>query len=49
MLKEDVLMFEKVGCFVVVIEKIFVKFVEEVVKSISIFVIGIGVGGGVDG
>jgi len=48
-LKEDALMLEKAGCFAVVIEKIPAKLAEEVAKSISIPVIGIGAGGGVDG
>ncbi|MCB0457442.1 MAG: 3-methyl-2-oxobutanoate hydroxymethyltransferase [Flavobacteriaceae bacterium] len=48
-LKEDALMLEKAGCFAVVIEKVPAKLAEEVAKSISIPVIGIGAGGGVDG
>lgn len=48
-LKEDALMLEKAGCFAIVIEKIPAKLAEEVAKSISIPVIGIGAGGGVDG
>jgi 3-methyl-2-oxobutanoate hydroxymethyltransferase len=48
-LKEDALMLEKAGCFAIVIEKIPAKLASEVAKSISIPVIGIGAGGGVDG
>lgn len=48
-LKEDALMLEKAGCFAIVIEKVPAKLAEEVAKSISIPVIGIGAGGGVDG
>ncbi len=48
-LKEDALMLEKTGCFAVVLEKVPAKLAEEVAKSISIPVIGIGAGGGVDG
>lgn len=48
-LKEDALMLEKVGCFALVLEKVPAKLAEEVAKSISIPVIGIGAGGGVDG
>ncbi|MNL71174.1 3-methyl-2-oxobutanoate hydroxymethyltransferase [compost metagenome] len=42
-------MLEKVGCFAVVLEKIPADLAEKVAKSISIPVIGIGAGGGVDG
>jgi len=42
-LKEDALMLEKSGCFAIVLEKI------PVAKSVSIPVIGIGAGDGVDG
>ena len=40
---------EEAGCFALVLEKIPAKLAEEVAKSISIPVIGIGAGGGVDG
>ncbi|MEZ4858763.1 MAG: 3-methyl-2-oxobutanoate hydroxymethyltransferase [Flavobacteriaceae bacterium] len=48
-LKQDALMLEKAGCFAVVIEKVPAKLASAVAKSISIPVIGIGAGGGVDG
>ena len=48
-LLEDALMLEKIGCFAVVLEKVPAKLAEKVAKSISIPVIGIGAGGGVDG
>lgn len=48
-LLEDAKMLEKVGCFAVVLEKIPAHLAEKVAKSISIPVIGIGAGGGVDG
>jgi 3-methyl-2-oxobutanoate hydroxymethyltransferase len=40
---------EESGCFALVLEKIPAKLATEVAKSISIPVIGIGAGGGVDG
>ncbi len=48
-LKKDALMLEKAGCFALVLEKIPAKLAEEVAKSVSIPVIGIGAGAGVDG
>ena len=48
-LKEDALMLEKAGCFGIVLEKIPAKLAEEVAKSVSIPIIGIGAGAGVDG
>ena len=42
-------MLEKLGCFALVLEKIPAALAEKVAKSISIPVIGIGAGGGVDG
>ncbi|MGB0981226.1 MAG: 3-methyl-2-oxobutanoate hydroxymethyltransferase [Winogradskyella sp.] len=48
-LKEDALMLERAGCFGIVLEKIPAKLAEEVAKSVSIPVIGIGAGNGVDG
>jgi 3-methyl-2-oxobutanoate hydroxymethyltransferase len=48
-LKKDALMLEKAGCFALVLEKIPAQLAEEVAKSISIPVIGIGAGAGVDG
>lgn len=48
-LKEDALMLEKIGCFGIVLEKIPAALAAEVAKSVSIPVIGIGAGNGVDG
>ena len=48
-LKKDALMLEKAGCFALVLEKIPAQLAQEVAKSISIPVIGIGAGAGVDG
>lgn len=48
-LKEDALMLEKAGCFAIVLEKIPAKLAKEVADSVSIPVIGIGAGDGVDG
>jgi 3-methyl-2-oxobutanoate hydroxymethyltransferase len=48
-LLEDAKMLERIGCFAVVLEKIPAHLAEKVAKSISIPVIGIGAGGGVDG
>lgn len=48
-LMEDAKVLEESGCFALVLEKIPAKLAEEVAKNISIPVIGIGAGGGVDG
>jgi len=48
-LLEDALMLERLGCFALVLEKVPAALAEKVAKSISIPVIGIGAGGGVDG
>lgn len=48
-LKDDALLLEKAGCFAIVLEKIPAKLAKEVAKSVSIPVIGIGAGNGVDG
>lgn len=48
-LKEDALLLEKLGCFAIVLEKVPAKLAQEVAESISIPVIGIGAGSGVDG
>ncbi|MCZ8285426.1 MAG: 3-methyl-2-oxobutanoate hydroxymethyltransferase, partial [Bacteroidia bacterium] len=48
-LMADAKVLEESGCFALVLEKIPAKLAEEVAKSISIPVIGIGAGGGVDG
>lgn len=45
----DAQMLEEIGCFALVLEKIPAQLAEKVAKSISIPVIGIGAGGGVDG
>ncbi len=46
---EDAKILEKVGCFALVLEKIPAKLAENVAKELTIPVIGIGAGGGVDG
>ncbi|PRZ21692.1 3-methyl-2-oxobutanoate hydroxymethyltransferase [Flavobacterium granuli] len=46
---EDAKLLERLGCFALVLEKIPADLAEKVAKSISIPVIGIGAGGGVDG
>ncbi len=46
---EDARILEKSGCFALVLEKIPAKLAEKVAKEITIPVIGIGAGGGVDG
>ncbi|RPD91204.1 3-methyl-2-oxobutanoate hydroxymethyltransferase [Aureibaculum marinum] len=48
-LKEDAKLLEELGCFALVLEKVPAKLAKEVAESISIPVIGIGAGGGVDG
>ena len=48
-LKSDAKMLEKMGCFAVVLEKVPAELAKEVAESISIPVIGIGAGNGVDG
>lgn len=48
-LMEDAKLLENLGCFALVLEKIPAHLAEKVAKSISIPVIGIGAGGGVDG
>lgn len=48
-LKKDALLLEKLGCFSLVLEKVPAKLAQEVAESVSIPVIGIGAGGGVDG
>src|SRR6478752_5205520 len=47
-LVEDAILLEQLGCFALVLEKIPADLAEKVAKSISIPVIGIGAGGGVD-
>jgi len=48
-LKKDALLLEKLGCFAIVLEKVPAKLAQEVAESLSIPVIGIGAGAGVDG
>jgi 3-methyl-2-oxobutanoate hydroxymethyltransferase len=48
-LKEDAILLEELGCFALVLEKVPAKLAKEVAESISIPVIGIGAGNGVDG
>lgn len=48
-LLEDAKMLERLGCFAIVLEKIPAHLAQKVAESISIPVIGIGAGGGVDG
>lgn len=48
-LKADALMLEKAGCFALVLEKVPARLAKEVAASLSIPVIGIGAGKGVDG
>ncbi len=48
-LMEDAKILEKLGCFAIVLEKIPAELAKKVAESISIPVIGIGAGGGVDG
>lgn len=46
---EDAHLLEEIGCFALVLEKIPAKLAERVAKEVSIPVIGIGAGSGVDG
>ena len=48
-LLEDAKLLEQYGCFAIVVEKIPAALATKVAKSVSIPVIGIGAGGGVDG
>ena len=48
-LMEDAKLLEQLGCFALVLEKVPASLAEKVAQSISIPVIGIGAGGGVDG
>ena len=48
-LMEDSLLLERLGCFAIVLEKVPAKLAEKVAKSLTIPVIGIGAGNGVDG
>ena len=48
-LLQDAKLLEKVGCFALVLEKVPAKLAEKVAKNLTIPVIGIGAGNGVDG
>jgi 3-methyl-2-oxobutanoate hydroxymethyltransferase len=48
-LMEDALMLERIGCFALVLEKVPAELAKKVAEAISIPVIGIGAGNGVDG
>ena len=48
-LKEDAKLLEQLGCFALVLEKVPAKLAQEIAETLSIPVIGIGAGGGVDG
>jgi len=48
-LLEDAKMLEKIGCFGIVLEKIPAELAKKVAESVSIPIIGIGAGNGVDG
>ena len=48
-LKQDALLLEKAGCFAIVLEKVPAKLAQEVAKSLTIPVIGIGAGNAIDG
>ncbi len=48
-LVEDAKLLEEIGCFAIVLEKIPAELAARVVKEVSVPIIGIGAGGGVDG
>ena len=48
-LLQDALMLEKLGCFAIVLEKVPAKLAQKVADALTIPVIGIGAGNGVDG
>lgn len=48
-LKKDALMLEKLGCFALVLEKVPAALAQEIAESLTIPIIGIGAGSGVDG
>jgi 3-methyl-2-oxobutanoate hydroxymethyltransferase len=48
-LVKDAMLLEKVGCFAIVLEKIPAELAKRVAESVSIPIIGIGAGSGVDG
>ena len=49
LLIEDAIILEKSGCFAIVLEKIPASLAQKVAKQLTVPVIGIGAGGGVDG
>lgn len=48
-LKSDAKLLEKLGCFAIVLEKVPAKLAKEVAASLTVPIIGIGAGSGVDG
>lgn len=48
-LRQDAKLLEELGCFAIVLEKIPAQLAQEVAESVTIPIIGIGAGGGVDG
>ena len=48
-LKQDAKLLEKLGCFAIVLEKVPAKLAQEIAESLTIPIIGIGAGAGVDG
>ncbi|WGH74838.1 3-methyl-2-oxobutanoate hydroxymethyltransferase [Tenacibaculum tangerinum] len=48
-LMQDALMLERLGCFAIVLEKVPAKLAQKVAEALTIPVIGIGAGAGVDG
>lgn len=48
-LREDAQILQKLGCFAIVLEKVPAKLAQEVAEGLTIPIIGIGAGGGVDG
>lgn len=48
-LKEDAILLEKTGCFAIVLEKVPAQLAKEIAQSVTIPIIGIGAGNGVDG
>lgn len=48
-LKDDCLLLEKMGCFAIVLEKVPAKLAKEIAQNLTVPIIGIGAGSGVDG
>ena len=46
---EDALLLERIGCFALVLEKVPAKLAQKIAEALTIPVIGIGAGNGVDG